>query len=66
MFIYKKAASRLLVLGALIVGALSLSQPTRAYAFTCLDDCFNDYQQCVQQGQLGCDEVYVACVNRCQ
>ncbi|MBZ5503923.1 MAG: hypothetical protein LAO78_00425 [Acidobacteriia bacterium] len=63
---YKKAVSRLLVLGALIVGALSLSQPTRAYAFTCLDDCLNDYQQCVQQGLLGCDEVYIACVNRCQ
>jgi len=63
---YKKATFRLLVLGALMVGALSLSQPTPAYAFTCLDDCDNDYQRCVQQGQLGCDEVYVACVNRCQ
>jgi len=63
---YKKVVSRLLMLGALIMGLVSLSRPTPAYAFTCLDDCGNDYQQCVQQGQLGCDEVYIACINRCQ
>lgn len=62
---YKKVASRLLVLGALIVGASSLSQPPPAYALTYQDYCDIDYQHCVQQGLLGCDEVYAACVSRC-
>jgi hypothetical protein len=62
---YKKVASRLLILCALIVGALSLSQPTRAYALSCQELCDIDYQHCVQQGALGCDEVYALCVSRC-
>jgi hypothetical protein len=62
---YKKVASRLVVLGALIVGAWSLAQPAPVYALTCQEQCDFDYQRCVQQGQLGCDEVYVTCVSRC-
>jgi hypothetical protein len=62
---YEKVASRLLVLGALIAGAVFLAQPTSAYTLTCQEQCDFDYQRCVQQGLLGCDEVYVACVSRC-
>jgi hypothetical protein len=62
---FKKAASRLLVLGGLIAGALYLSQPTPAQAFSCASDCFAAYQACRQSGQLGCDAVYVDCLNNC-
>jgi hypothetical protein len=62
---YKKVASRLLVLGALIVGALSLAQPTRVYAFTCLEDCQASWSNCVSEGLQGCDEIYFTCANNC-
>lgn len=61
---FKKAASRLLILGGLI-GIMYLSQPTPAQAFTCQSDCLAEYQACRQSGQLGCDAVYVDCLNNC-
>ena len=65
MIIYRKLASRVVMLGTLVIAAAMLLQPTRAAAFTCLSDCFDAYQNCVSQGELGCDEVYIQCINDC-
>jgi hypothetical protein len=62
---YKKVATRVLVLGALMVGAWSLAHPTPAYAFTCLEDCQASWQNCVSGGLQGCDEIYFTCANNC-
>jgi len=59
----KKILSRLIILCGCVAGTLMLAQPARA--FTCLEDCNTDFQNCTQAGELGCDDVYFACINRC-
>lgn len=62
---YKRIASRLLILGALIVGAI-LSQPKPAMAFNpCQTACFNAYRTCLASGAQGCDADLTDCLSGC-
>ena len=60
---HKKILSRLIILCGCVVGTLIPARPARA--FTCLEDCYASYVNCFQAGELGCDDVYFQCINRC-
>lgn len=67
---YKRIASRLFVLCGLLLGVLWLSQPTPALAcdsacVACRQQCFADYQACIQSGAFGCQEIEIDCLNSC-
>ena len=66
MTIYRRMASRLVALAVLAVGVITLLQPPQAAAFSCQSQCLIGYQQCRSHGALGCDAIYVDCLNSCR
>lgn len=49
MSVYVKIALRVVVLTALIAGIVTAIKPVSANAFSCISQCFQDYQACRAQ-----------------
>jgi len=63
---YRRMIARLVILASLVMGSLFLAQPQPAYADDCIQQCLPDYQNCVAQGELGCQEIYLDCLCSCR
>jgi hypothetical protein len=69
---FRKAALRVVALSALILGTISLMQPTNAYALSCLTECAVDKNQCIADCNgdpvctSGCQPIWLACACSCK
>lgn len=61
---YRRMIARLIILSSFVMGTLFLAQP--AYADDCIQECQPAYQQCIANGELGCEEVYLDCLCSCR
>ena len=66
---YKRPAARLLILGAMLIGVVSMPKPAFACDSACQScetHCRKNYQACVLSGAFGCDIVLEQCSANCQ